>query len=432
MALVLVPAFAPFSMQPKYLGHLTFAPTEVLIAVDVIAAAAIVLLRRSPPLSASRITGSPFLVPAVLFVVAASLSTVLANDRHLALHAFRERVIDPIAYIVLVLLFVRERVHWYWICAAIVVGGLVAGAIGLGQFVLQRDLSTVNGTGIKRVEALYGSPDNLGLLFDRVIPLWLVYALVIRATPARLLAGVAGILLVVPFFLTYSVGAWIGVGVAAGLVVSVMVPRGRWLVLMAILVIALAASVKHQAVTRAFQSGHANSTQTRIDVWRSALSMIRARPLTGIGPDNFQRYYAPTKTQDPYAGCAPGLGYMQPAAGSEPCLSHPHDEFLDYWLSSGLVGLVAFLWILVVFYRTAAQIWRRTDDRIVRAMVLGVGASMVASTLHGLIDNSYFLVDLSLFFWIFCGAVSWLDITVPARSFGRDTYLRGPGVPGSV
>jgi len=25
-----------------------------------------------------------------------------------------------------------------------------------------------------------------------------------------------------------------------------------------------------------------------------------------------------------------------------------------------------------------------------------------------LIDNSYFLVDLSLFFWLFCAVVSWL------------------------
>jgi O-antigen ligase len=176
-------------------------------------------------------------------------------------------------------------------------------------------------------------------------------------------------------------------------------------------------AVKYRSVEHAFQAGHSNSTQARIDVWRSSLQMIRDHPVLGIGPDNFQRLYAPTRVQDKYNTlCPPGLGYMQPGAGSEPCLSHPHDEFLDFWLSAGILGLISYLWLLYVFWREGLRLWRGPHDSWVRALALAVMAGMLAGMIHGLIDNSYFLVDLSLFFWLFCAAISWLRETVASSA----------------
>jgi O-antigen ligase len=180
--------------------------------------------------------------------------------------------------------------------------------------------------------------------------------------------------------------------------------------MLALLVVGLAGVVaKYRSVERAFQSGHSNSTQTRLDVWHSSLQMIRDRPLLGIGPDNFQRLYAPTRAQDKYNNvCPPGQGYMQPGAGSEPCLSHPHDELLDFWLSAGILGLISYLWLLYVFWREGVQVWRGSSYGWERTIALAVMAGMLAGMMHGLIDNSYFLVDLSIFFWLFCAVISWL------------------------
>ena len=410
LSLALVPVFAPFVMQPKFIGHLTFAPTELFIGLDVAIALALIATGRTPGLPWRKVRASPFFVPAVLFLAAATLSTLVAYDRHLALHAFRERVLDPLAYAALLLLFVRKRVDWNWILAGVVTGGIAAGVIGLGQFALQRDLSTVNGTGIKRVQSLYGSPDNLGLLFDRVIPIWFVAALLARSRRRlRFALWLGAPLLAIPLVLTFSVGAWIATAAACAAVAAIVRPWGRWAVLLLVLAAGLGIGVKHRSVQHAFQAGHANSTQTRLDVWRSALAMVRDRPVFGAGPDNFQRLYAPTRTQDKYNNlCLPGLGYMRPGAGSEPCLSHPHDEFLDFWLSAGILGLVAYLWLLYVFWRHAIHAYRVDADGWRRALSLSVMAAMLAAIIHGLVDNSYWLVDLSLLFWLLCAAVSWL------------------------
>lgn len=429
LALALVPGFAPFVMEPKYVGHLTFAPTELLIGLDVIVALVLILLRRPPAPQWRLIESSPFLLPGVVFLAAATVSTLAAHDRHLALHAYRERVLDPLAYFVLLLLFLRKRTDWYWILAGGIVGGMASGAIGLGQFAFQRDLSTVGGTNIQRVEALYGSPDNLGLLLDRVLPIWFIVLLRVRSrASARLALLAGGLLLVVPLILTYSIGAWIAISLVCAGALALLRPWGKWVVLSGLVVAGAGAGLKYHSIEHAFQSGHSNSTQARLDVWRSSISMVRARPVFGIGPDNFQRFYAPTRTQDKYNNlCPPGLGYMQPGAGREPCLSHPHDEFLDFWLSSGIIGLISYVWLLYVFWKRAREVWKGNSEPWRGTLTLAVVAGMLAGVLHGLIDNSYFLVDLSLFFWLFCAVISWLSghpVATPTTGLDQRNYER--------
>ncbi|HEX6508157.1 MAG TPA: O-antigen ligase family protein, partial [Chloroflexota bacterium] len=323
---------------------------------------------------------------------------------------YRERVLDPLAYFALLLLYVRDRRGWTYILAALVAAGALVGVIGLGQLALHRDLSAVPGTSIERVQALYGSPDNLGLLLDRVVPFWFAVALVARfGRQFRLLWWAVGVVLVIVLLLTFSVGAWIAVALSCLLVLALARPWGRWVAVACILVVAAGIGVKSHSVARAFNSGHANSTQTRLWVWQSSLHMLHDRPVLGIGPDNFQRYYAPTRRQDRWQRvCVPGRGYMEPGAGAEPCLSHPHDEFLDFWLSAGVLGLVSYLWLLYVFWNVAIRLGSRARFRDDRAAILGTMAAMAASVIHGLIDNSYFLVDLSLLFWLLCAFFSWM------------------------
>jgi O-antigen ligase len=127
------------------------------------------------------------------------------------------------------------------------------------------------------------------------------------------------------------------------------------------------------------------------------------------------------------------MGYIQPGA-REPCLSHPHDEFLDFWLSAGILGLISYLWLLYVFWREGLRIWREPRGSRDRNLTLAVMAAMLAGMIHGLIDNSYFLVDLSLFFWLFCAVVSWVHadgLLMPtATAIPRPAPLTEPATSG--
>jgi O-antigen ligase len=124
----------------------------------------------------------------------------------------------------------------------------------------------------------------------------------------------------------------------------------------------------------------------RIDLWVSSLQMIRDHPLLGVGLDNFVYLYQQV--------------YLREGAAAEPNLSHPHNWVLHMWLELGLVGLIAFVWLLVTFAR---QI-RNTRGWV----VAGATGAVVDMLIHGLIDNSYFLVDLAFVFWL---CLALVDVT---------------------
>jgi O-antigen ligase len=148
----------------------------------------------------------------------------------------------------------------------------------------------------------------------------------------------------------------------------------------------------------------------RLNLWRSTLDMIRDHPLLGVGLDNF--LYA-------YRG-----RYIRPAAWQEPDLSHPHNLILDYWSRLGILGLAAGVWLQIAFWRLALPL-RRLADPDDRALALGLMAGMVDFVAHGLVDNSYFLVDLAFAFMLSLGLVAHL------YRANRESILAGeePGQP---
>jgi putative inorganic carbon (hco3(-)) transporter len=403
LALLLVPFYLPFFPAPKHVGHWQFAPSELLIVLDVLAAIALVASRRvTVPWNAA--IRSRFAAPAALLVVAGIASTAAAADRHVALEWLRWTIAEPVLYFVLLLAFLRQGRYWVYLALSAVLGGTVVGAIGIGQSLVATDGPTVPllGVHLQQAKGAYGSPDNLGLLYDRIVPLWLPLAL--SAAPLRRIAyGILGVILAAALFLAYSRGAWVAVAIAAVAVLIWSRHWGRWLAVATVVLVALVGAAAGPKIAQTLTSGHAGTASKRLVIWTAAARMVRDHPLLGIGPDNFQHYYAPTRQQDRWQSeCPPGVGYVGTNAHGEPCLSHPHNEFLDFWLSTGVAGLIAFLWLELVFWKEVAGWLARRDP-----LVLGAAAAMLASLIHGLVDNSYFLPDLAVLFWILCALLSW-------------------------
>jgi len=148
---------------------------------------------------------------------------------------------------------------------------------------------------------------------------------------------------------------------------------------------------------------HTGSGLIRLDLWQTALAMLRDHPIFGIGLDQFLNQY-----QGPYA---------DPAHQQERWLSHPHNLLLDCWLSLGIIGVLVAGWIMVRVILGALALIRRTDARGA-ALARAVLAGMTVVVVHGLVDNSYFLPDLALTFWLFCALLQmmWKQAADPAAS----------------
>jgi O-antigen ligase len=327
--------------------------------------------------------------------------------------AFRLVLLEPALYYVLASRLLPGRDGALRLAAALIAGGVATSLLGFVQ--LATSEGTIEAEGVERIRGPYGSPNNLGLYLDRVLPLALALALTRPCaaggdgglTPRQRRAAVGAVaLLGAGLALTYSVGAWLATGLV---VAAVLWLSGRRRLLIGLLGLALVGGLAIVLVRpeRVFSP---STSSLRVLLWGSALRMLGDHLLLGVGLDNFLYRYSPEHAASPY---------MDPAAWREPNLSHPHNLLLDWWLSLGLAGALALLWLLWRFVDLVGRAWAaRGADPLGRAIALGLAAGFAAGLLHGLIDNSFFLPDLATLWWLQLGLLGAL---------GRPDDRRGVG-----
>lgn len=340
-----------------------------------------------------------FALPLLLFGLAATISLLTPEPSHLreALRDFRVVIVEPLILYLLTVRFIRKREQFIQIFDVLVLASLLIAAGAFYQFLLSKD-NTVSAEGVSRVISIYSHPDNLGLYIGRIIPLVTAVAFfggaIKELARRRVVYGLALLPLLGTLILSFSRGAWLASALAL-LVMIIIVRSRRGLIIFGIGALGLVASIpfiKLERITSLF-SFVTGSNNTRLHVWQASLDMIRDHPLTGIGLDQFLYKYQ--------------LEYVRPEAWLERFTSHPHDILLDYWLRLGIIGPVLIIWLLVVFFRTAwSPIFKSLntpDAKVRQVLVLGLSGSMVDFVAHGLVDNSYFLVDLAAIFCLSFG-----------------------------
>jgi O-antigen ligase len=314
---------------------------------------------------------------------------LLADYRTFALREFRVIILEPIIYYALIRAAKLDRQAVWRIVDFLMLAGVLVAVIGLVQYAFNLNIITAE-EGVRRLRSVYGSPNNVGLFLGRVFPIGLALLLLGRGK-RRALYGVALIPIAAAILLSQSRGA-IFIGVPLSILAIGLLAGGRWLwaalgviAVGAVAAIPLLNSPRMQAIF----SGEGDTSFFRVALWKSAVQMIRDHPLFGVGPDNF--LYA-------YRG-----RYLLPEAWQESSLSHPHNVILDFGARLGLIGLGVFLWMQIAFWLTAFRAMRQARRSLLIdhwALIIGLMASMIDFLAHGLIDASYFVVDLAFVFML--------------------------------
>ncbi len=391
LGLALVALTAPFYLHPRPLFGKAFSMAEIATLMCALSWGVRQIKNRT-----LRISNLTSLDLATLFFVLVSVaSTFAAEYRHVAVRELRVVVLEP-AFFYLMLRTSRldERAIWR-IVDGFVLGAVAVALIGLAQRALGVNLITAEQS-FQRLRSVYGSPNNAALYLGRALPVLAAIALFGASRRRRVAYGVAVVPLGLAALLTFSRGA-ILLGVPLSLLALGVLAGGRWL--WGTLGAAVAAAVAAIPLLRtprfaALLDSRSGATFFRLQLWRASRTMFRDHPWLGVGPDNFLYQYRGR--------------YILPAAWQEPDLSHPHNVLLDYGCRLGVGGLVAGIWLQAAFWRLALPLRRLADpDR--RALAMGLMGSMVNFLAHGLVDASYFLIDLAFVFFLTIAMVQWLS-----------------------
>jgi len=444
-AIALLPLALPFYLAPKAVfGNAHFSPAEIVLWICLLVACAqwlVARVKREPwryylSLKELRERVGPFLIPIGLFVLAALISIVVASDRSSAQRAFREEVLDPLLYVGLLLYCLRSRQDLTRLLYTFFATGFVIACIAALDYHL-----------FAQTDAVYDSPNSTGLLFDYTLPIGLALIFSRMNWKVRLFA----LVLCLPFFYTLlhseSRGsAWFAFPVVF-VVVAVLAIRNRKVLLIGgAIVVALAAigyglffSKVNALVMNDIINGHSDKNsvstlQRRIYLWESAAAMIHDSPILGYGMDNWLCHYAdprviPSADPNPYDPNSAQYAWVRscPRAShyyivsevkgqtthmyDEPGLSHPHNIFLHVWVSMGLLGLLSFVAVLVLFFWLFGTLLRGLSRQKIgyaeqlRWMIIGVAVGLIGGLLQGQLDSAFLEQDLSFCFWLLIGTL---------------------------
>jgi O-antigen ligase len=123
-----------------------------------------------------------------------------------------------------------------------------------------------------------------------------------------------------------------------------------------------------------------NSITTRIQIWDTAITMIRENPILGIGLADFQRVYSetiPEKYFPPYEWLVP----------------EPHNLYFAFWLHLGLAGII---WLIYVLRYTILKLIKAVKSNQWETYWLSL--SLLSIYIYGILDTPFWKNDLALVF----------------------------------
>ncbi len=284
---------------------------------------------------------------------------------------------------------------------------LIVSAYGLRQWFFGAEAlatwtdPTSSAAKVTRVYSYLGNPNLLaGYLLPAVI-LSIGAIFVWSGLLPKLLAVTMTVVNSLCLVLTWSRGGWIGF-LAAGFVLLLLLvywwsPKlpGVWrkwalpgvlgatatLMVVAVLFVE---PVRDRAAS-IFAGRSDSSNNFRINVWQGVIDMIRDRPILGIGPGNsaFNKIYPL---------------YMRPKYSALSAYS----VILETAVETGIVGLMAFIWLLVVTLNQGlVQLTRLRDQANVQGYWLMAAIPiMVGMMAHGFVDTVWYRPQINTLWWL--------------------------------
>ena len=286
--------------------------------------------------------------------------------------------------------------------AVLLASAAIATIFALTKFVAQGGAFPV------RVRGAVGHPLTYG--GQAMLLATVAAALLVRSRDRRWkIAAIALLTLLAPALLgSYTRSAWIGTMVAFGVILAFT--RARWLgalaALVVTLVVILPGGYRERALSAFDPGSHWNVERVRL--WTAGWKIFRDHPIAGVGLQDLHPWIEKYHSPEPHEQHG-----------------HLHSIYVQIGATMGVVGLAAFAWLMVGFFRTGGRGLRRD----LRAGDGGIGPAIRLAAVAALVG---FLVS-GLFEWNF-GDEELLDLlfTLVGLAFAASGWGRTwPGAPRS-
>lgn len=360
-----------------------------------------------------------FLIPISIFLVTATVSAFISPNIRSALGLWKAYFIEPILFLIVFVTTIDKiklkRVFMFLCFCVFVLSVLALYQKFTGAFIANPFWAAQT---TRRVTSLFPYPNALALFLAPLITLFIGFIPVLfknlnfksyfkiknyKITKFLLLTSYFLFLIssLLAIYFTKSKGALLAI--LTGLIFYALFYkpyRKYFIIILGAFFISLFLyfSISGQSINLhgASTVEGGDSISVRLDMWRETWAMLKNKPFLGSGLAGYQTAMIPYHQKN----------YIE-------IYLYPHNILLNFWTETGLLGLIAFTLIIILFYRNgfkqlqqAIKITSYQDDH---RYLVGLLASMTTLLIHGLVDVPYFKNDLAVLFWLLIGSLIILD-----------------------
>lgn len=323
------------------------------------------------------------------FVLAGAIAVAVSPDTRAALGLYKAYIVEPVLFFYLFVNVMKEDRHLRLALWALGGSVVVIGFTALLQYIGLLPVVEPYASELPmRATSLFAFPTAVGKLVGPIVALFIAYVLLRRRTESHsgnwFFIGVVAFGLIA-LLLSVSRGAVAGI-IAATVFISFFSVWKKWIwtcIFGLILLAVVIPPVRSEIVS--VVTGSDTSTDVHMVMWKGTVRLIQDRPIFGAGLAGFPIVYADYKE-----------------ASHVEFFPNPDHLILTLWVEMGLVGLIAFTWIIMKYFKEGIRV-SSTGDPERRTLVVGLLAAMVALIAHGFLDTPYFKNDLAIVFWTLVG-----------------------------
>jgi len=348
--------------------------------------------------------------PALLLIISATISLYFAPDLRTGLGWLKAFFLEPLIFLGLVSAVVKQENFWPRIIRALGFPVLAIAIFGAYQY-LTGDLipnAFWANESTRRITTFFGYPNANALFVGPIIcltvaNLWFDFKKGIKKNLGwfifDLLVIIGGLAVIYWAKSTGAIVAILGALLIALLFIKRVRPYLLGLILCGATAIAVLPVSKNYLSARIVEISathlplNASSLHMRVQQWRETIDLLKTTPYFGAGLAGYQTAVVPFHQNS----------HVE-------IFLFPHNFFLNFWVHTGALGLLAILWILV----TTIILWFKNHFSLlkhseVKVLNIVAGLALLEILIHGLVDVPYFKNDLAPLFLLVIGLIGSLN-----------------------
>lgn len=235
----------------------------------------------------------------------------------------------------------------------------------------------------------------------------------------KVMAFIVLFIVVIGLVFSYTRAAWLSLVVAlAALVILLFKIKFRTIVMLVVgfgLVLSLVWTQLVMKLERNKQDASSNFTEQiqsvtnistdasnleRLNRWSCAYRMFLDKPIFGWGPGTYMFKYAPYQLSYERTIISTNFGEV----------GNAHSEYLGPLSEQGIVGMLIMLILVFTTLYYAVNIYRKSNDKNTKIIVLSATIGLITYYVHGLMNNFLDTDKLSALFWAYTAMIVVFDI----------------------